>query len=155
MEDIAFTVCAMKMEEFLLQYGRGIFPPVKLTSAFVPSLPDSPLPSKNMYTFPSTVDALLAHPQWDGFIGSKLGNDLFINDPERAERIHEAAEHGCDGSTHYEIIEDWREFADMLFRSLSWDDRDDAEPLRDALDSAINDCEAWHEKNGTLHESVG
>jgi len=108
-----------------------------------------------MSTFPSTVDALLNHPQWDGFIGSKLGNDLFINDPERAERIHDAAEHGCDGSTHYEIIEDWREFADMLFRSLSWDDRDDAEPLRDALDSAINECESWHEKNGTLHESIG
>ena len=110
---------------------------------------------KNTIAFPETIDELLNHPKWDGFIGSKLGNDLFINDPERAERIHEAAEYGSDGSTHYEIIGDWREFADMLFRSLPWDERDQAEPLRDALDSEINQCEEWHEKNGTLHDEVG
>lgn len=108
-----------------------------------------------MITFPSTIDQLLNHPKWDSFIGSKLGNDLFINDPERAERLHEAAEHGGDGSTHYEIIEDWREFVDILFRDLPWDDRDEVEPLRDTLDAAINDCESWHEKNGSLHEVIG
>lgn len=108
-----------------------------------------------MFKFPSTIDALLNHPKWNGFIGSKLGTDLFINDPERAERIHDAAEHGSDGSTHYEIMEDWREFADMLFRDLHFDDRNDAEPLRDALDAAINDCELWHEKNCSLHEVIG
>jgi cell wall assembly regulator SMI1 len=110
---------------------------------------------KTKITFPETIDELLNHPKWDGFIGSKLGNDLFINDPERAERIHEAAEYGSDGSTHYEIIEDWREFADMLFRSLPWDEREELEPSSDVLHLAINQCEEWHEKNGTLHKQVG
>jgi hypothetical protein len=110
---------------------------------------------KSTTTFPEAIDELLNHPKWDGFIGSKLGNDLFINDPERAERIHEAAEYGSDGSTHYEIIEDWREFADMLFRSLPWDEREEAEPSSDILHIAINQCKEWHEKNGTLHKQVG
>ena len=42
---IAFTVCAMKTAGFLLQYGLATFLPVKRMSAFVPSSPDSPLPS--------------------------------------------------------------------------------------------------------------
>jgi len=110
---------------------------------------------KNTITFPETIKELLNNPQYDGFIGSKLGNDLFISDPDRAERIHEAAEYGSDGSTHYEIIEDWREFADMLFRSLTGDEREEAESSSDILHLAIKQCEEWHEKNGTLHEQLG
>jgi hypothetical protein len=108
-----------------------------------------------MSTFPSTVDALLNHPQWDGFIGSKLGNDLFINDPERAERIYDAAEHGCDGSTHYEIIEDWRDFARDLFRCLSMDESENEKKNYETLIAEIDSCEEWHDHNGTLHESIG
>src|SRR4030095_10743784 len=33
----------------------------------------------------------------------------FINEPERADRCHNAAEYGCDGKTHSEVIEDWRD----------------------------------------------
>ena len=110
---------------------------------------------KAKHSFPKTIDDLLAHPQWDGFIESKLGNDLFINDPDRAERIHDAAEDGCDGSTHAERIEDWRDFAEMLFRSLSWDEREEVEPIHDALLAEIDTCKAWHEKNGSLHEVIG
>ena len=108
-----------------------------------------------MNTYPKTIDDLLNHPQFDSFIGSKLGNDLFINDPERAERIHDAAEDGCDGSTHYEVIEDWREFADMLFHSLSCEEREEIEPAYDALMADIDACEAWYDKNGSLHEMIG
>lgn len=110
---------------------------------------------KKIHEFPKTVADLLAHHEFDGFISSKLGNDLFINDPERAERIHEYAESGGDGSTHAEHIEDWREFADMLFRSLSWDEREEIEPAYDALMAEIDACEAWHQKNGSLHEMIG
>jgi len=110
---------------------------------------------KTQHAFPKTIDDLLSHPKWDGFIGSKLGNDLFINDPERAERIHDHAEDGCDGSTHAEHMEDWREFAEMLFRSLSWDEREEVEPTHDALIAEIDACEVWHEKNGSLHEVIG
>lgn len=105
--------------------------------------------------FPKTISELLSHPQWDGYISSKLGNELFINDPERAERINDAAEHGCDGSTHYETIQDWRDFADMLYRNLSWDEREEVEHIKDSLDSEINQCEEWHDKNGSLHNEIG
>lgn len=108
-----------------------------------------------MKTFPKTINDMLNHPQYDSFICSKLGNNLFINDPERAERIHDAAENGSDGSTHYEAMEDWREFADMLFRSLSCEAREEVEPSYDALLADIDECEAWHEKNGSLHEMIG
>jgi len=108
-----------------------------------------------MKKFPKTIDDLLNHPQFDSFIGSKLGNDLFTDDPERAERINDAAEDGSDGSTHYETLNDWREFADMLFSSLSWDEREEIEPAHDALLAEIDACEAWHEKNGSLHEMIG
>lgn len=33
----------------------------------------------------------------------------FINEPERAARCRDAAEHGCDGKTHAEVIDDWRD----------------------------------------------
>jgi hypothetical protein len=113
--------------------------------------------------FPSTVRDLLNHPEWDSFIASKLGNDLFYTDADRAKRIHEAAENGADGSTHAELIEDWREFAELMRREflheafLAGDDAAEAqiESASDALDAEINACERHHQKAGTLHEEVG
>jgi hypothetical protein len=104
---------------------------------------------------PITINDLLSLPQWDSFIQSRLGNDLFISDPDRADRMHEAAEHGADGSTHYEIIEDWRDFARDLFRSLSMDEREDEEKNYETLISEIDSCEEWHDHNGTLHDQLG
>ena len=104
---------------------------------------------------PITIEDLLSLPQWDSFIESRLGNDLFISDPDRADRMHEAAEHGADGSTHYEIIEDWRDFARDLFRSLSMDESEDEEKNYEALIAEIDSCEAWHDHNGTLHDQLG
>lgn len=88
---------------------------------------------------------------------------------ERYSRCHDAAEDGCDGSTHAENIQDFREFGEFLFgeafREL-WRGHYvlDAVPdeLEAALDSArdayMADCdalEAWHEKNGSLNQQVG
>jgi hypothetical protein len=107
-----------------------------------------------------TAKELLAHPRWDGFISDKLGNDLFINDPDRAERIHEAAEDGGDGSTHQEHIDDWREFAEILHREASRRAESDEEATRidadyDALVEDIDRSEKWHVDNGTINEEVG
>lgn len=103
--------------------------------------------------FPRTVRELLAHPRWDGFIGDKLGNDLFINDPERAERLHDAAEHGEDGSTADEHVEDWREFAEILEREArrkcETDEQEaELEQAADALEADIARAEKWHAENG-------
>jgi hypothetical protein len=117
--------------------------------------------------YPATIADLLALPGWDAWQESTLGNDLFLSDPDRADRIHEAAEDGCDGSYHSEIIWDWRLFARHLeieARHVLWmaDDEGEAERLEaelerrvEALDAAIDECEARHEADGTLWEQVG
>ena len=45
----------------------------------------------------------------------------FINEPDRAERCYDAAKDGCDGKTHAEVIEDWREaFAAWIRDKRLW-----------------------------------
>ena len=113
----------------------------------------------------SNLQDLLQSEYFNSFEADKLGNDLFINDPERADRIYEAAKEGTDGSTHAERIEDMREANDLAERSIYREqfvalgfDVDCAAMLADALkeyiSGDINDCEEWHDKNGSL-EQVG
>lgn len=102
--------------------------------------------------------------QWQS---NRLGNDLFINDPDRANRIHEAAEDGCDGSTHAEHLEDFREYAKEYFReitdaafNLEISDESAAldaeiEAAEQALSDDLDALELWHEKAGSLHQQAG
>jgi hypothetical protein len=94
------------------------------------------------------------------WIGDKLGNDLFINDPNRANRLEKAARDGCDGSYHYEIIEDWEEYSDGL--SVYVPDEDDPEGDFDltldqynTIKRKIKECEDWHIKNGSYETQIG
>jgi len=94
------------------------------------------------------------------FIESKLGNDLFISDPDRANRIHEAAGDGCDGSTHAETIDDWREYLGTFEEfDPEWHDEGAPDTLPadviESITSEIDACEAWHEQNGSLHQEIG
>ena len=79
-----------------------------------------------------------------------LGNDLFINDPDRAGRIHEGAINGCDGSTHQERIDDWREFLSEYADSLGMLNR-----TKTFIELEIDDIEDWHQKNGSLNTVIG
>ncbi len=118
-------------------------------------------------TFPTNVTDMLGRRDYDSFISDKLGNDLFISDPDRADRIWKASEDGADGSTHAEHIEDWREFAKIIYgeerrriNKAESDEEADAieaeiENAYDALIADIDRVEAWHEKNGSLHEQIG
>lgn len=87
---------------------------------------------------------------FQSFQAGKLGNDLFINDPERAARIHDAAEYGGDGSTNAEVIEDWREALQAAQQDGKINDAD-----FEAINREIDDCEAWHDKNGSLRQVIG
>jgi hypothetical protein len=80
-------------------------------------------------------------------------SDMWIEDPDRAERCESAAEDGCDGSTHQERINDWREtFRDfMRYERRS---HNSCELLETAVESYWDDLELWHEKNGTLFQQV-
>ena len=53
------------------------------------------------------VRAYLESHHWDvNRFGSS--SDMWIDDPDRAQRCHDAAEYGGDGSTHREVIDDMR-----------------------------------------------
>jgi hypothetical protein len=96
----------------------------------------------------------------------------FINEPERAARCHDAAADGCDGSYHWEVIDDFREFGSELLQE-SWglivhelEDQEQpatiwrgAEVGHDGCVEAFNKCcddlEEWHRQNGTYEEQCG
>lgn len=114
--------------------------------------------TRNAIEFPRTLREIIEHPDFHPFGSS---SDDWIDNPERMERCHEAAEDGCDGSTHGEVIEDWREFLDRLereaIRAAMWHDRVMAEIQRRvaAITAEIDACEAWHTEHGSLEEQVG
>lgn len=108
-----------------------------------------------MSTAINTLHDLYNSRAYQAFEADKLGNNLFLTDPERANRIHEAAERGSDGSTHAEHIEDWREFLKTLkVIDPEWPDDggDITQEAYDAIEAEIDDCWAWHEKNGSLEQ---
>lgn len=74
----------------------------------------------------------------------------------RFQRVHDAAESGADGSTHAEVIKDWREaFADWVSdrRRGMWS----AEPDRfiAAVEARFDQVEQWHVRNGSINGQIG
>lgn len=119
---------------------------------------------------PATTSALL---QYDGqafcrWQSERLRNDLFISDPDRANRIWKASEDGCDGSTHRENIQDFRDYAEELlddagrelWRGELTDEQGQElesalEAKRDAFETDADRLEEWHKNNGSLDEQCG
>ena len=96
--------------------------------------------------YPMSINELLDTDELNMYISDKTGNDLFISNPKRAERISEAAKHRCDGSTHNEILEDWYEFID---------DSGYSEWVKILLHRELGELVEWHAQNGTLNEVIG
>jgi hypothetical protein len=114
--------------------------------------------TRNHIQFPKSLREIIEHPNFRPFGSS---SDDWIDNPERMERCHDAAEDGCDGSTHAEVMQDWREFLERLEREANrktlWHDRvmSEVERRANAIREEIDKCEAWHEKAGSLNEMVG
>lgn len=74
-------------------------------------------------------------------------SDDWINDPERMQRVSDAAEDGADGSTHREVIDDQRanvrEYCGTRERMLTC-----------AL-QYLSAVEYWHQRNGSLDDVIG
>ncbi len=96
----------------------------------------------------------------DDFIRGEVVDQLtserdsdFINEPERAERCYDAAEFGCDGKTHADVIQDWRD----AFSNWLSDRRGHNEPERftSAVLARFTVTELWHEYNGSLYQEIG
>jgi len=106
--------------------------------------------------FPRTLAQLLARPDYRRFGDT---SDDWINDPDRMERCHNAAEHGEDGSTHAEAIEDMRDNLDTLRREArhqySERTKEALDRIAEAIEAEIDACEQWHEQNGSLHQCTG
>jgi hypothetical protein len=105
----------------------------------------------------TNLDEMLRSRAFEMFQSDRLGSDLFLSDPERAERIHEYAESGSNGSTHAEVIEDWRDFLNTL-KTIDPEFPDDGgeitEETLEAISAEIDKCEDWHEKNGSLNSII-
>jgi len=78
----------------------------------------------------------------------------FINEPDRARRVAEAAMDGADGRTHSEVIEDWREaFESWIYERRKYT----SEPERfiTAVEDHFDSIEAWHDSHGSLFKEIG
>lgn len=95
---------------------------------------------------PANLNEMFNTKEYQEFEASILGNDLWYHDSDRAKRIYNYAEDGMNGSTHEEVINDWREFLEFA---------DYPEKVIEKLLNAIDGCEAWHEKNGSLYTIIG
>jgi len=111
---------------------------------------------KQLKQFPRTLNALLNHPDFHPFPSS---SDEWLYNPARMERCEAAAEHGADGSTHAERLEDMREALREMRADVprSLNDRTLAalDSRVENIEAEIDACEAWHEANGSLHEEIG
>lgn len=86
--------------------------------------------------------------------GREFGSssDMWIEDPERAQRCEDAASDGADGSTHAEHIADWRSaVSDWFHERYGWNGHD---RFQDAITMYLDELESWHEMNGTLWQQI-
>lgn len=97
--------------------------------------------------------------EWMPESGFQFGssNEDWIRDSERMQRCDKAAENGSDGSTHREIIEDWRKgFAHFLRYGGK---RNAFSKGYDRFEAGVNAhfdaVEVWHTKHGSIDEEVG
>ena len=97
------------------------------------------------------VDSFIRSSQVE-YLTSERDSD-FINEFERADRCYTAAEFGCDGKTHSEVIQDWRD----AFENMLSDRRGKEYPTRfaSAINAIFDGIEAWHETNGSLYQEIG
>jgi hypothetical protein len=85
---------------------------------------------------------------WDEDNRSAGGCGIILADQDRFDRIMAAAENGAEGSTHDEILDDWRH----ALYAARFELPDD---IRDAIREEIDACEKFHNENGTLYQEVG
>ena len=107
----------------------------------------------------TTLDEMLNSIEWQAFESDQLGNGLFLSDPDRADRNHNASADGCDGSTPGEHIADWRDFLNNLdVNDPGFDEPGHGDMMRSVYGSImaeIADVEDWHDSKGTLDTVCG
>jgi len=101
---------------------------------------------------------------WDSDNRSAGGCGIILSDPDRFDRIMEAAENGAEGSTHAEIIQDWQDCLDSMDVIYKDEDEDYTTDIENGiireedkaiLQNEIDACYSWHKANNSLDEEVG
>ena len=112
---------------------------------------DLSLVVKDYKNFNMTLNDFLETEYWqDWDINNRESLTYQTDTQDRARRIYEAAEYGCEGSTHGEVIEDWiaclddrdadLEFGPLTVQRLMIE----AERTRD-----------WFEEDGSIDDIIG
>jgi hypothetical protein len=102
----------------------------------------------------------------DWFIGDYMNqhglsfganNDDWMRDAERMQRCEDAAAYGGDGSTHREVINDWREAFRHFIRYGGKRNAFSAGYARfeAAVEAHFTATEEWHIANGSIDEEIG
>lgn len=81
--------------------------------------------------------------------------DLMLSDPERADRMWSAAENGADGSTHQEVIDDWRKAFSHWIHYSRKGYHNTPERFCAAVEDHFDAVEKWHEDHGSLDQEIG
>ena len=97
-----------------------------------------------------TLSDFLDTDYWMAWDSDNRNSNIMLSDPDRYSRMMDAAEDGADGSTHAEIIEDFRA---AIHNAYMDDIITEAEYY--ALDSDISAVEEWHIENGSIDMEVG
>ena len=100
---------------------------------------------------------------WDSDNRSTGNCGIILSDPDRFDRMYEAAENGAEGSTHAEIIQDWRDCLNTM-QIIDPDENNSVSDIENGiilesdynwLMQDIDEVEKWHENAGSLHLEIG
>lgn len=101
------------------------------------------------------VDEFIRSEHMQNWHSEAVSSDFHIGG--RFGRCYDAAEHGADGSTHAEIIDDWRKaFKSWLSDKLrgAWSvNRGDR--FSAAVLAYFDSVEQWHIEHETINQEVG
>jgi hypothetical protein len=91
------------------------------------------------------LSAFLNSKLWLGYESDYSLNlqHWYLNDPERADRMEKAFSDGCNGLTHAEVMDDWRDCVE---------NSDLKDATKERLYKEIEECRDWHDKNGSLDD---
>ena len=111
---------------------------------------DLSLVVKDYQNFGMKLNDFLETEYWQNWDDRNRDHDIEFANLERWERCQKAAEYGCDGSTHREVIQDWLACLDERDADLEFG------PLTvQRLMIEAENTQKWHEQNGTINDQIG
>ena len=111
---------------------------------------DLSLVVKDYQNFDMKLSDFLETEYWQSWdINNRESLSYQTDTQDRARRIDEASEHGLEGSTHGEVIQDWLDCLDDRDADLEFG------PLTvQRLMIEAENVRTWHEDNGSIDEQI-